>query len=128
MQVESLNEMYPQTLHHLVFLRCLNSFGNYHRVLVVAESDHFLDQTLFDEIHIDELMSEISSLMKSGSRLAIEPRPAYPLPASSTAKRISLLPEFLQPAAKLRIVANGRALRYLEHDPAGICHVHVPFP
>jgi hypothetical protein len=32
-------------------------------------------------------ISEMSSLMKSGDRLAMLPSPAYPLPASSTAKR-----------------------------------------
>ena len=53
MQVEALNEMDTQLLHRLVFLRSLDALGDHHRILVVAEADHFFDETLLDEIHVD---------------------------------------------------------------------------
>src|SRR5215212_5858269 len=53
MQIKSLHQVNAEILHRLVLFGGLHSFRNHHRILVVAESNHFLDETLLDEILVD---------------------------------------------------------------------------
>src|SRR5215216_2487267 len=53
MQIESLHQVNAEMLHRLVLFSGLHSFCNHHRILVVSESNHFLDETLLDEILVD---------------------------------------------------------------------------
>ena len=122
MQEEALHEMHAELLHRLELLGALNALRDHHRLVVIRELHHRLDQILLDEVGVDAI--DQRDVQLDVVRLEVRDRPESRVAAAGivNGKPKARLPERPQTLPEFRIILDRRPFGDLDDDAVRMLH------